>query len=141
MHLESPPSLRKELESAHHEVGEWAAVLKDWERASSGDSVDAVQEFLRVRVRDHFLWEEEVLFPRVLQRAPHLRDTILLLRTQHLEMLKDIAEVLQDSSMLFLTHGKAAGRAELVAKAGPVIERLLDHAHLEDETLLLQVEA
>lgn len=129
-------TLRQEYLSAHHEVGECAAVLKDWERARDAGTVDAIQEVLRKRVRDHFLWEEQVLFPLVLKRDPSLRDAVTTLRVQHLEMLRDIAELFQATSGLLLERSKAEAQADLMAGAKPIIDRLVAHARLEDELLL-----
>lgn len=131
-------TVRAELEAAHHDVGELATVLDHWERTRTAASVEAVLEFLRVRVREHFLWEERVLFPRVLATDPRptTRDVVQRLREQHLELLRDIADVYQDVGAGFLVEGRTAGQEALMARLKPVVDRLATHAKLEDETFL-----
>lgn len=131
--------LRRELESAHHDVGELVAVLEHWEETRAQASVDAVMEFLRVRVREHFLWEERVLFPRILASNPELRDTIVHLREQHLDLLRDIAALYQDLSGGLVAPGRRP--LDLAAYVRPIVDRLIAHARLEDEALLPRLQA
>lgn len=127
--------LRRELESAHHDVSELVSVLEHWEETRTDASVDAVMEFLRVRVREHFLWEERELFPRLVAQDPNLRPTIARLREQHLDLLRDIAELYQELSGGLLT-AKPGTKLDLAAHVRPIVDRLVAHARFEDEALL-----
>ncbi len=128
--------------SDHTQVSEWLENLRDSMDLlhCGGTRPDylALESYFRRNVREHFLYEENVVFPAIETLEPEVAVVELLqrLRRDHAEILSDVAGFFGRLSRLLLRDPQTAETHQICEEVRRLVERILDHARLEDRELI-----
>lgn len=133
--------LRKMLEG-HIGVSEWlhnfrAAVrLMDSERAWT--DFRGIEDYFRRHVRDHFLFEEEFMFPAVLEvdHTPSTQALVARLREDHVGILTELSGLFRALATCVAEPRDPEQLDALKVRAQDIIDRILAHSAEEDDYLV-----
>ncbi len=121
----------------HDGVSEWLhnleATVSIRQDSDSEVTFDEIRDYFHKNVREHFAFEEEVVFPALLTLEPsdELRDLIRELRMQHITLVNDASHMFQELALLAAQgYGRKIPEAKRLVQ--PIVERILAHAALED---------
>lgn len=123
----------------HKNASEWFRNLQEAVRLGlEGGTfeVHALEEYFRVNVREHFMFEETTVFPALLTVDPRLAPMFEQLRQDHLEILGETARLFAQLALL----ATRPGDPDLVESSRlafqNVMNLILRHARQEDQHLM-----
>ncbi len=129
------------LIDGHDRVSEWLDTMWNAMGLLEGDTPTdllQLQAFFRVHVREHFEFEERLVFPALLEAddSPGTRALIEELQADHVRILAACGKLFIDLAWCMTAEDTAEHVRAVKGRARELIEAVLAHAGHEDEALL-----
>lgn len=139
-----PPTMDplQEMLDDHKMVSEWLINLDAAGRilieAGTPAAPEALEQYFRVHVREHFLFEELRIFPALTAVAPGpgLATLIAELRNEHVDIYAETGRLFGELAWLAVVPGDDVARARAATRTRATVDLILAHARKEDERLL-----